>query len=165
MKKTILTLACVLIATSLFSQDFEVPKNYKLEKADDYETYEQDVIHCFDWLMTTPVNEQTDKREASAFLIKWLVGSSSVHIEIKPEIVNFIESSPELLTAYLGGWAKYSLESKDFDNKIKGSMAGIESVIEFYVKNKAHLPKDKNIEKYIKMKEKGTLVAFIEKNA
>ena len=74
-------------------------------------------------------------------------------------------TSPDLLMIFLGGWAKYSLESKEFDNNIAGSLAGIESVIVFYVQNKDLLPKDKHIEKYIKMKNKGTLKDYIKKNA
>ncbi len=166
MKTITLTLILTIISVGLFSQDFEVPKNYKLDKAEDYAPYEQDVVKCFDWLMKTLVNEQTAKRkEANAFLLKWLSGSPNVSIKIKQEIVTFIGTSPDLLMIFMGGWAKYSLESKDFKNKIAGSMAGIESVIEFYTKNKDFLTKDKNVEKYIKMKEKGTLKAYIEKNA
>jgi hypothetical protein len=94
-----------------------------------------------------------------------LTGSPNVSIDIKPEIVTFVGDTPELLLIFMGGWAKYSLESKDFKNKIGGSTAGIEAVIEFYTKNKDLLSKDKNIEKYIKMKDKGTLKDYIEKNA
>jgi hypothetical protein len=166
MKTITLTLILTTISIGLFSQDFEVPKNYKLDKAEDYAPYEEDVVKCFDWLMKTSLNEQTAKRkEANAFLVKWLSGSPSVSVEIKQEIVTFMGTSPDLLMIYMGGWAKYSLESKDFKNKIAGSIAGIESVIEFYTKNKAFMPKDKNVEKYIKMKDKGTLNAYIEKNA
>jgi hypothetical protein len=166
MKTITLTLILTIISIGLFSQDFEVPKNYKLDKAEDYAPYEQDVVKCFDWLMKTSLNEQTAKRkEANAFLLKWLSGSPNVSIEIKQEIVSFMGTSPDLLMIFMGGWAKYSLESNDFKNKIAGSMAGIESVIEFYTKNKDFMPKDKNVEKYIKMKDKGTLKAYIEKNA
>lgn len=166
MKRLFLFLIALTVATFLFSQDFEVPKNYKLEKVGDYAPYEQDVINSVDWLMKTPVNQQTAKRkEVNAFLLKWLTGSPDVHIEIKPDIVTFISSSPDLLMIFMGGWAKYSLETKDFNNKIEGSLAGIESVIEFYTNNRDFISKDKNIEKYIKMKEKGTLKKYIEKNA
>jgi hypothetical protein len=166
MKTITLTLILTVISLQLFSQDFEVPKNYKLDKAEDYATYEPDVVKCFDWLMKTPVNEQAAKRkEANAFLIKWLSGSPSVSLEIKQEIVTFMGSSPDLFMIFMGGWAKYALESKDYKNKIAGNLAGIESVIEFYKKNKDFVPKDKNIEKYIEMKDKGTLKGFIEKNA
>jgi hypothetical protein len=166
MKTITLSFILMTIAFGIYSQDFEVPKNYKLDKAEDYAPYEQDVIKCFDWLMKTPINEKTAKRkEANAFLLKWLSGSPNVHLEIKQEIVTFMGTSPDLLMIFMGGWAKYSLESKDFNNKIAGSLAGIESVIEFYTKNKGLMPKDKNVEKYIKMKDKGTLKGYIEKNA
>lgn len=166
MKTITLLLILITLPIGLYAQDFEVPKNYTLDKAEDYAPYEQDIINCFDWLMITPINEQTEKRkEANIFLLKWLIGSPNVHIEIKQEIVTFIGTSPDLLMIFMGGWTKYSLESKNFDNKIEGTKAGIESVIEFYNKNRKFLPKDKNIEKYIKMKKKGTLNDYIEKNA
>ncbi len=166
MKKITFTLILTTISLGLFSQDFEVPKDYKLVKVEDYAPYEQDVINCVDWLMITPLNENAAKRkEANAFLLKWLTGSPNVHLDIKSEIVTFMSTSPDLLMIFMGGWAKYSLETKDFNNKVEGSLAGIESVIEFYKKNRELMPKDKNVEKYIKMKEKGTLKEYIEKNA
>jgi hypothetical protein len=38
-------------------------------------------------------------------------------------------------------------------------------VIDFYSRNKGSIPKNKGVEKYIKLKEKGTLKDFVEKNA
>ena len=166
MKTITLALILITISLGLFSQDFEVPKNYHFDKAEDYAPYEQDVVKAFDWLMQTPINEQSAKRkEVNAFLLIWLTGSPNVKIEMKPEIVTFMGSSPDLLMAFMGGWAKYSLQSKDFDNKIANNLAGIESVIELYTRNKSVLPKNKNVEKYIKMKDKGTLKKYVEKNA
>jgi len=166
MKTITLTFVLTIISIGLFSQNFDLPKNYKFEKVEDYAVYEEDVVKCVDWLMETSLNEEVAKRkEANAFLFAWLSGSPNVSIEIKQEIVTFMGTSPDLLMIFLGGWTKYSLESKDFENKVAGSMAGIESVIEFYTKNKDFMPKDKNVEKYIKMKRKGKLEAYIQKNA
>jgi hypothetical protein len=166
MKRTTLTMIYTIIAFSLFAQDYQVPQNLKLNKAEDYAQYEQDVINCVNWLMKTPVQEQANKRkEANAFLMKWLTGSPNVQIEIKEKIVTFMKSSPDLLMVFMGGWAKYSLESRDFKNKVFGNLAGIDAIIEFYTKNKSKMPKDKNVEKYIKMRDKGTLKEFVEKNA
>ena len=165
MKKITLTLILTTISIGLFSQSFVVPKNYKLNNAKDYAQYEQDVVKCFDWLMQTPINEQTAKRkEANAFLLKWLMGSPDLKIEVQPKIVTFMGTSPNLLMIFMGGWAKYAINTKDFNNKVAGSLAGIESVIKFYTKNKSVLPKDKNVEKYIKLKKKGKLKEYIEKN-
>jgi len=42
---------------------------------------------------------------------------------------------------------------------------GVEAVIEFYIKNKDYLKRDKNVEKYIKLKDEGKLEDYISKNA
>jgi hypothetical protein len=166
MKTITLTLILTFITVGVFSQDFEVPKNYKFDKAEDYGPYEQDVLKCIDWLMKTPINEQLAKRnEVNSFLSKWLSGCPNVDLYIKKEIVTFMDTSRELLNIYVAGWAKYSLESKDFKNKKAGTIAGIESVIDFYTKNRDFMKKDKNVEKYIKLSDKGKLKAFVEKNA
>lgn len=165
MKTIVLTLIFTLFLFVTQAQTFEVPKNVKLENASDFDSYEKDVVNCVSWLTTTPVDEQADKRkEANAFLLKWLSGSSKVHIEVKQEIVTFMDNG-DLLMIFMGSWAKYSIESGDFNNKINGTNAGIESVIDFYIKNKGVIPKNKGVDKYVKMKEKGTLKDYIEKNA
>jgi len=165
MKALKMTLILTLISIGVLAQTFEVPENYKLENSIDYDTYENDVINCVDWLMKTPLNEQIEKRkEANAFLFKWISGSTKVHIEVKQEIVTFMDA-PELLMIFIGTWAKHSIESKDFNNRIDGTMTGVESVIDFYTKNKGLISKNKGVEKYIKMKEKGTLKEYVEKNA
>ena len=165
MKRLTLTVIFAAFTFGLVAQDFEVPQNYKFEKAEDYAAYEKDVINCFNWLMNTPINEEASKRkEANAFLFKWMSGSPNVHLEIKPGIVTFM-NQPDLFMIFMGGWTKYSLESKDFDDKVEGNMAGINSVIKFYSKNKDLIKKDKNVEKYIKMKEKGKLRNYIKDNA
>jgi hypothetical protein len=164
MKKLLLPI--LLLGISLYgnAQEFQVPKDYAFETADDYKPYENDVVKCADWLVETPMFQNPSKRkEASAFLLKWVLGSPYVHIEINPEIVTFAGTSPDLLMVFLGGWAKYSIESRAYDDKVAGNVAGLESVIEFYDTNKGLLPKDKSVEKYMKMHKKGTLKEFVEK--
>jgi hypothetical protein len=117
-------------------------------------------------LTNTPVQTQPEKRkEANAFVIVWLTGSPNVSVEIDSEIVNFMDQNPELLMIFMCGWTKYSLETKDYKNKISGNQKGIEAVIDFYTRNRENLKKDKNVEKYIKMKDKGTLVEYITNKA
>lgn len=166
MKTFTLTFFLVTSTLGLFSQEFEVPQDIKLDKAEDYAAYEKDILACIDWIMDTPINEQKSKRkEANAFLLIWLTGSPDVSIEINENIVTFVGSSPDLLMIYMGAWARYSIESRDYDDKAGASLAGIEAVIEFYLANIEHMGKDKNVEKYVKMQEKGTLEEYVEKNA
>jgi hypothetical protein len=165
LKTTLAVLTLCVMCTVAFSQEFEVPANFQPKNESDYAKYESDVLKCIQWLKETPANEQTEKqKEANAFLLKWMTGSSTVHIEVKQEIVTFMDT-PELLMIFMGGWTNYTLETKDADNKVNCSLAGVEAVIEYYTKNRALLSKSKGVEKYIKMKEKGTLKEYIQKNA
>jgi len=97
--------------------------------------------------------------------VTWLTGSPDVTIDVKPEIVSFMKPNADLLMIFMCGWTRYSIETKDYNNKIKGSQKGVEAVIEFYIKNKDYLKRDKNVEKYIKLKDEGKLEDYISKNA
>ena len=141
----------------------KVPENYNFEKAEDYALHEQDVIHAVNWLTDTPIDRDLEKRnEVNAFLMKWMMGSPTVEIEIREDIVTFV-SSPDLLMAFLGGWTKFSLETRAFDDPVKANMAGIENAITLYQKNRKIIGKNKEIEKYIKLQSNGKLEREIAK--
>jgi len=166
MKRVFGILMLTILSTGVFAQEYEVPKNYVFSNNEDFIKYETDVLKSIDWLTQTPIQTQPEKRkEVNTFVLAWLTGSPDVSVEIKTEIVNFMDTNPDLLMIFMCGWAKYSIETKDYDNKIMGNLKGVETVIDFYIKNKENLKKDKNVEKYIKMKENGTLEEFITKKA
>jgi hypothetical protein len=165
MKKLIGILMFTILTSSLIAQEFEVPNNYVFTTKDDFAKYEGDILKGIDWLLKTPINIQPEKRkDVNAFVMAWLTGSPTVSVEIKPEIVSFMKPNADLLMIFMCGWTKYSLETREYNNKIMGNQKGVEAVIEFYLKNKEHLKKDNNVEKYIKLKEKGKLEEYISKN-
>ena len=166
MKKITLLLIVMSFTFASFSQNFNVPKNYKLEKEEDYALLEKDIINAIDWLYETPSNEQVKKRkEVNSFVMQWITGVSYVHLEMNTNIITFAGgSNPDLLMMFLNGWTKYSIESQQYDDKINGTLAGMEMAIGFYEKNKKNLSKDTELEKYIKMKKNGTLLKYIEEN-
>lgn len=162
MKKTAITFLLLIASIGLFSQDFEVPEDYVLDKEKDYAQYEQDVIDGVNWLLKTPVTKEKAKRkEVNAFILKWIIGSPSVSIEINEGIVTFMKCS-DCLLMFMGGWTKYALEAEDDIDTMHGTIAGIECAIEFYKKNKSSLGKNKAIEKYIKLQEKNELEEYLE---
>lgn len=145
------------------AQEFEVPKNCVLKAKEDYPKYQQDVLNAIDWAFKTPIDLQANKRkDVNAFLIMWLTGSPAVSIEVNSDIVTFIKPNAELIMIFMYGWAKHSIVNNTND-KVSGNIKGIEAVIDFYTKSKDKMLKDKNVEKYIKLKEKGTLESFIQK--
>ncbi len=163
MKNLIFFLVALVCSCNLSAQTFEIPNGYSFSKVEDYKRYENDVVSCVDWLINTPLDQESIKRQkASRFLMTWLEGSPDVVIEISADILTFDKASPDLFLVFMGGWAKYSIETKDYNNKLEGNIAGIEAVIELYKQNKDILSKDKNIEKYLKLKYKGKLRDYIK---
>lgn len=152
-----------IISTNLHAQDFEVPKKARLEKAEDYTLYEDDVLEAITWLNKTPVNQKINKRKAvNSFVMKWISGTSSVKITIHADICPFVES-PDCFLMFMAGWTEYSLINDDKD-QVKGATAGLETVIAFYQKNKDELGKVKGMRKLIKLKKKGKLEEFVKES-
>ncbi|MBR9919742.1 MAG: hypothetical protein GYB31_02820 [Bacteroidetes bacterium] len=162
--KTLLLAFCLFFSLNqVFAQQFEVPSDYKLETAEDFAFYERQVIACVDFLNNTSPKEQQEKRqEASAFLLQWLMGAPNVTVELNEHFITFAESSPELLSIYLGGWTRHALLTGEKTN-FAGNLAGLEAVINYYNRYRALLNKDRNVEKFIKMQEKGKLADYIRK--
>ncbi len=150
------------IEDELFTIESKNKVQYQLKTKEDYAKYEQDVINGYNWLMDNPINlEATKRKEVNAFLIQWMTGSPNVSIKLSEKIVTYLDCE-ECLIMFMGGWAKYALESKDFKNKVKGNLAGTESVIKFYLLNKKSLGQNKAIEKFVKLKEEKKLEEYIK---
>ncbi|HNN72775.1 MAG TPA: hypothetical protein PKG89_16110 [Ferruginibacter sp.] len=166
MKTSTLFLSCLLTLSVqyLYSQDFEVPKNYSLKAAADYTRYEKDVINAAKWLVATPMNEQTDKRkEVSAFVITWVGGSPTVNVELNPTILDFEKKNPGMMVLFMAGCARYVLEnnySKDMRAKHR---VALRDMIAVYKSGKG-IKKDKKMEKLAKSDEEGKIDEWMAEN-
>ena len=134
------------------AQSFSVPKNVKMDKAEDFEKYHEDILACINWLQETPITKEEKKRkDASAFFLRWVTGTPYITMTIYAGTLFYVEDNPDLMTIFLGGWAKYALENPDEkDNQLEGNMAGIKAVIAFYEANKKNMKRDKQLEKLAK---------------
>ncbi|WP_165043048.1 hypothetical protein [Dysgonomonas sp. ZJ709] len=165
MKRILSLLLFSFTCTVLFSQNYNVPKDYKFVIAEDYKTYEPQIKETMEWLLQTSLGQDSKKRqEANAFFIAWLTGEPDIKVNIHPKVVNFMDGNPELLIPFMIGWSKYALDNNYSKDNIAGNMAGIEATVTFYRKNRGYLKQDKNIEKYEKLIEKGNLEKEIKKN-
>jgi hypothetical protein len=151
----------VCVAAQIKAQTFEVPVDYVLDSTADFGQYEQSVIDCFNWLMEAPCNVDLVKREAaSTFLNKWIEGTPSVIVTINANVLTYMDTSPDLILIFMGGWAVHTLQSED-DNDVSGSLSGTYAVLDYYNKNIDFLRKDEHIDKLIKYRKKGKLEKFI----
>jgi len=129
---------------------------------EEFTASEPSVINTVNWLEETPLNVDVDKRKLlSANLLAWLVNSPTVTIELNSKIATFTKKNPDLLTAFMGGWARYSLQNSYSQDLAKCNYAGIKSAIKLYQLGGAK--KDKEMEKIIAMEANNELEAWITK--
>ena len=150
MKSSIAALLLIMIASVLSAQDFKVPVNYQFETAEDIKAYEPKIKACINWLQSTPLDEQTDKRtNANAFLMAWLTVSPSVKIGVQPYVMELTKKNPDLLMIFFGGWTSHSLENPaQIKNAELNNIKALRSLIDFYAANlKSGIKKEKKIEK------------------
>lgn len=133
---------------------FNVPEQYTLVAPEDYTKYEPQLMQTIDWYLWRSMAFDADKRKsANEFFIKWVTGSPTVTVDIHTDIVNFIDTTPELLIPFTMGWVKYSIDNNYSKDRIKACSAGIRTAVDYYNKNRSFFTKNENIEKYDKMKE------------
>ena len=154
------------IESDLLNSDSESQEeDFKLETKEDYEMYETAFINGAKWLVETPVDKEVEQRmEINSFLLQWMTGSPYVSIAIEEAIVPYVGDCADCLMVFMSGWTRYALETKDYDNKFKGTLVGTERVIEFYQSNKRALGKIKAIDNFIKLKKKRKLEDYIREN-
>ena len=162
MKTLQLIILSLFISFSYFSQDFAVPKNYKLKVEADFEKYEQDAIACADWIMNTPLNEQKNKRaKAYKFLISYVSSSPKIKATLNSKACPYLNNT-DLLVVFLASRTKRCLTQNYVNNVEEFTVRGTNDVVKFYNKNKKHVGKAKKIKKFAKLYKKGTLDAYVK---
>lgn len=135
-----------------------------LDTPDDYKKYEKEFIRRYNALLENPAEENTTERLKSCqFILDWVSGCPYVTVSITDKLVPYMTYG-ESLIIFMGGWAKFCIESGGCDEKWKGCVAGTEAVIEYYEVNKEELGKNKEIEKMIKRRKKNKLEKYIREN-
>lgn len=128
---------------------------------DEFKASEKNVIATIDWLEKTPFDTEESKRKnQQALFIAWVSDSPTVTIELNADILTFTKKNPDLLVTYMGGWTKYCLENNYSRDVIQGTMEGIRSVIRVY--KSQSLKKDKEVEKFFALEEKGELESWVK---
>lgn len=138
--------------------------SYTLETEADYVRYEDDLVEAVNWLINEPLDYEDDLRVLrSGFVMKWIAGCPYLAVELNEDIVPYTEDCFNCMIVFMGGWAKYAIENKVYDNPLEGNMQGTNAVIQFYNRNKTELGNIKSINKFIELKAKGKLQSYIEK--
>lgn len=160
----IFLLVCTLFVSKTYSQEFEVPKDYKLVAKEDYAPYEKDVIAAAKWLESASFNTESDKyAEVAEFVIKWISGSPTVNVNIYPVVMDLDKKNKGMLVLYMAAAAKYSLENSYSKDMKAQQKAALLSMINAY-KTANGIKKDKQMDKIVKANDDGKLDEWVDKN-
>ncbi|OQP56852.1 hypothetical protein A3860_09720 [Niastella vici] len=149
-----------LISFASFSQEGELLTTVPTKKKE-FVKSEPLVINTINWFENTPLDQDIEKRKiVAANLIAWVTNSPTVTITFNSNVMPFTEKNNVLLVVFLGGWTKYALQNSYSKDEIKGSLAGLKSVIKFYQANKS-LTKDEQMDKLIELDTNNKLEAWV----
>jgi len=153
-------IAILIVTTNSFSQEKQLLDDLPSTK-EDFVKSEPLVINTVDWLESTPINQDNEKRKLlNAKLLAWLINSPTVTIELN-STTPFAKKNPDLLIVFMGGWTKYCLQNSYSKDAVQGNLAGIKSAIKLYQLGKG-IKKDKEMEKLIDMDTRNELEGWIK---
>jgi hypothetical protein len=148
-----------LVNTAVYGQRFEVPINVSYKNAADYKLYERQVIAAIDWLEATPFDVEIEKRQqASSFITKWVQNTPSLSVLIMPYIDDLSKENPQLMSIFLGGWARYALKHPKERSERILNISGIQTVIRAYKKGGL---KDPKVDGLVVLQNQGKLENWI----
>jgi hypothetical protein len=97
-------------------------------------------------------------------MVKWISGSPSVSITLDADVVSKLaDKNEQLLVLFMAGWTRYALENNYSKDNQKGYLEGLKSLINVYKKG-IDIKKDKDVEKFVELHEKGELEAWVKEN-
>ncbi len=161
--KITLLLAALLLSTNfLHAQKAPLPAHYAFKKDQDYKDYLDDVMKCMNWLLKTPLKENDDERQnVNAFVLQWMTGTPDVTITVPGYVTDFSKKNPDLLLAWMCGYALNDLNSSDTTDA-QNNLAGVKSAISLYQLG-GDLKKDRKADDLIDKDKDGTLADWVTK--
>lgn len=133
-----------------------IPRELKLESADEYRQSDALAVDCMEWLLAKesilcPVKRQ----ELDAFVMVWVSGHPDLVLEVEPSYLPFLDPFPELLFPSIYAMALHRLEfpqSQGLDLHV----AAIERMLDLYGKLKPYR-KSESFKHLRKARRKGKL--------
>lgn len=173
MKAVLMLLVAMILSVTLQAQEIpKIPKDYILDKKEDYKPYEAKVIELIQWLEASPIGLKKKARaEASQFIFDWINGSPYVTIAFHEKAyIGLLEErylyTNELVLTYQFAMTLHVLQNPD--KKYNGTetdlqTVGVRKMVAAYekAKNKSHSPAMAKFQKMIKKKK---LAAWVKKN-
>lgn len=120
------------------------------------------VIAQANYLMDMPADKDVEKRaEAARFVANWIKSSNDVDLNLEDKLMPYLQYN-EALAIFMGSYAQFSLTHPTTDH-VAANIAGMYSVVSYYLDNKETLGFDVLLEKLVDMRDSGRLRGFIKR--
>ena len=127
----------------------------------DYAKYENDVLFCCNYLLSSdPAFNQPKHEECASFLVRWLAGSPEVKVVLNTDLVD--AKKADLLLAFLASWTRHALTNKE-DGLLLDAQVATSEMLDYYETYKSTIGKSKLTEKLLKKRAKGDLASYVTK--
>jgi len=148
------------------AQQFRAPKEYSFDNEGSYRQYEKDVIKFINWIQDKRVDETSENYKSSlVFFNVWLSGCPYVRYNENVRIESVFSDIPDLRIYYVVGYVKYALQShsqNSMNDKIRCSVAGLESMLKEYRRDFRADKRNGDIEDLQKIYDQGKLLEWVE---
>jgi hypothetical protein len=152
-KHTLLAVVFFLLASSpLFSQDFTLYGNLKLEEPADYKQTEPLALSAASFLLATPYKETDENRsQALKFLGRWMSGTKEYSFPMQGMGQDIAEYR-DIFGIFIAAMAKFALENKSLLTTPRIVQVNTAKLVMEYCDNPANnLPLKKKVRKFLEV--------------
>jgi hypothetical protein len=113
------------------------------------------------WLLKTPVkDDDAERKDVNAYVLLWMTGTPDVTIEVPGYITDFSKKNPDMLFAWMCGYALNDLSSPKAGDE-ENNLSGVRAAIGLYQLG-GDIKKDKKMEELIEKDKDGTLETWVK---
>ncbi len=121
-----------------------------------------EVIRQINYLQDMPADKEVEKRkQAVLYVTNWMKSSPDVNLVLEDKIMPYLQYG-ESLAIFMGVYAQFELTHPTTDY-VAANIAGVHSVISYYLDNKETLGFDAVLEKLVNMRDSGRLRGFLKR--
>jgi hypothetical protein len=158
-----LSIICLLIFTCCgsFAQILPAFRQVPLKKQKDYKVAEPLVLQTADYILATPIDQNTDaKKVAAQFLMKWMDGTADYTFTLDEASTKSFLQNASLVEVYIAAMSKFAIENKPKLSKTI-TLKAIKNLLA-YVNNPAnHVTETSDLKALSEANDKNQLESFL----
>jgi hypothetical protein len=113
MKRLLFTCLLIFICFGSFAQILPAFSQVMLKKQKDYKAAEPVVVQTADYVLATPIDQNTEPKKAAAqFLMKWMDGTADYTFTLDENSTKSFLQNAALVEVYLAAMSKFAIENK-----------------------------------------------------